>query len=264
MILLLDVHQLVKQDIVADVWRHLHEPEIERDVAVAGARPPARALVAHDDRPRQDVVLVGKLTQPRYELRLRQLAKIGFDNRSNVVAIPRARAPSAVRNDDLVAAPLDGKPNELTSKEQIASILPLAWRVLDLYSVSLARDPTVVLPYELLGFAARPAARHGHAQRSIGPHAEDITPSSAHTNELNDGMGLIGRLRFPITRRGIRNLQEREIELHDSPMVAEISAFATLKNSRAATDNTERSNHGQHGHHGTILTTDNTDTTDPS
>ena len=215
MILLLYVHQLVKQDIVADVWRHLHEPEIERDVAVAGARPPARALVAHDDRPRQDVVLVGKLTQPRYELRLRQLAKIGFDNRSNVVAIPRARAPSAVRNDDLVAAPLDGKPNEL------------------------------------LGFAARPAARHGHAQRSIGPHAEDITPSSAHTNELNDGMGLIGRLRFPITRRGIRNLQEREIELHDSPMVAEISAFATLKNSRAATDNTERSNHGQHGHHGT-------------
>ena len=258
MILLLDVHQLVKQDIVADVGRHLHEPEIERDVAVAGARPPARALVAHDDRPGQDVVLVGKLTQPRYELRFRQFAKVGFDNRSNVVAIPRARSSPAVRNDGLVAAPLDGKPNELTSEEQIASILPLAWRVLDLYSISLARDPTVVLPYELLGLAARPAARHSHAQRSIGPHAKDITPSSAHTNELNDGMGLIGRLWFPITRRGIRNLQEREIELHDSPMVAEISAFATLKNSSASwsADNTEQSwprtaqnnlGHGQHG-----------------
>jgi len=47
-------------------------------------------------------------------------------------------------------------------------------------------------------------------------------------------MGLIGRLRFPITRRGIRHLQEREIELHDSPMVAEISAFATLKFERVA------------------------------
>jgi hypothetical protein len=67
--------------------------------------------------------------------------------------------------------------------------------------------------HELLGFATRASARHGHAQRAIRPHAQDVAPCAAYAHELDHGMRLLsGRPR--LVRWSIRNPEERQIQLH--------------------------------------------------
>ena len=91
-VLLLDVHQLVEQHVVADVRRHLHEPEIEGDVAVARARSPARALIAYRDGADLEAVLDRELAQARQEDGPGQLAQVVLDRRPDV-ARDRQRGP---------------------------------------------------------------------------------------------------------------------------------------------------------------------------
>src|SRR5215475_15153907 len=49
MVRLAQVHQLVDEDVVADVRGHQHEAEVERDVPLRRAGAPPRALVADRD-----------------------------------------------------------------------------------------------------------------------------------------------------------------------------------------------------------------------
>ena len=60
----LQVHQLVDQHVVADGVRHLHQPPVQADVAVARTRSPAPALIADADARDGQAVLRGQLQQP--------------------------------------------------------------------------------------------------------------------------------------------------------------------------------------------------------
>ena len=44
-----EVHQLVNHDVVANRWRHLHEPPVQADVAAARAGAPTPPLIANAD-----------------------------------------------------------------------------------------------------------------------------------------------------------------------------------------------------------------------
>ena len=57
--------------------------------------------------------------------------------------------------------------------------------VLDANAAALARNPLLVPADELLGFAARPAARNGDAERAVRTNAKDIAPRARHAHELD-------------------------------------------------------------------------------
>lgn len=99
-------------------------------------------------------MLAGKFVESRDEFGFRQLAKILFDDRTDIVGVARSDPPSTVRNDYLAVAMFDNQSNRLTSQKQVASVSPLAWCLFDLYSIPLSGNPALVLAYKLFGFTS--------------------------------------------------------------------------------------------------------------
>jgi hypothetical protein len=69
-----EVHELVDHHVVANPWRHAHQPPVQADVSGRRARSPAPALIANADPRDGQAVRGGQLQQPRRQLTLRPRA----------------------------------------------------------------------------------------------------------------------------------------------------------------------------------------------
>lgn len=75
------VHQLMDEDVFADVRRHEQQAVVERDIASRRTRSPARALIADGHPPDGEAVLRGQGEQLRRQLALRLLTQRRLDVR---------------------------------------------------------------------------------------------------------------------------------------------------------------------------------------
>jgi len=75
---LLQVHQLVDEDVVANPGRRLNQPPVQADVTAARARAPAPPLIPHADARNGELEAVGQLVQPKGKITFRLLAQGPF------------------------------------------------------------------------------------------------------------------------------------------------------------------------------------------
>ena len=87
MILLLQVHQLVEEHVVADRRRHLHEPVVQRNSASARAGSPTRSLIS-DRQPRhRQPMCARERMESRPELLASKRSQIGFNTAPKIVVV---------------------------------------------------------------------------------------------------------------------------------------------------------------------------------
>ena len=82
-ILFPEMHQLVKNHIVADGRRHLNQAIVQRDPSGPRAGTPSRPLISNRERRYGELVGGGKLEQPFAQFRSCPVAQIRFNARSN-------------------------------------------------------------------------------------------------------------------------------------------------------------------------------------
>src|SRR5688572_27555613 len=93
MVLLLQVHQLVDEHVVADLVGRLHEPEVERDGARAGARSPSRALVSDADARDGQRMTFRQLVEARDQLASCRRAEAALGGRATGRFLPAQPHP---------------------------------------------------------------------------------------------------------------------------------------------------------------------------
>jgi hypothetical protein len=152
MILLFDVHQLVDEHIIAHIRRHLQQPKIQCDVAIPGARSPARSLVPNGHATDAQAVSIGKRPKPVRQVDAGKLPKIRFDCLPDVCGTRGNESPTSIHDDGLVAATVDGDAYERAVQQNLGAVLPLAWTVLDEHAPALTLDPSLLPLDELLRF----------------------------------------------------------------------------------------------------------------
>src|SRR4249919_1422528 len=87
MILLLQVHQLVEEHVVADRGRHLHEPVVQRNSASARAGSPTRSLIS-DRQPRhRQPMCARERMESRPEFLASKRSQIGFNTATKIVVV---------------------------------------------------------------------------------------------------------------------------------------------------------------------------------
>src|SRR5688500_6696532 len=79
--------------------------------------------------------------------------------------------------------------------------------LLTTYPRAFSRNPLKVSRHERRRFGARAPTRDGDTQRSIRPHAQNVSPRFTKANELNPVRGFSRLV-------GWRSEKERKIELH--------------------------------------------------
>jgi len=175
------MHQLVHEHVVAYLLGHLHQAKVQRDVAAARARSPARPLIANADAVDMEPVSRGQGMHTRDKLVARNIAQIVLHERSQGRTAVEPDAAIGVTHN---AGPLIHRQrHEPPTKHDRGAVRPLGWRMLNVDTAKLAFDPPAVFPYERLGFAARAASRDGHAERAVGLNAKDIASRAADPDE---------------------------------------------------------------------------------
>ena len=98
MILFLQVHQLVQNDVVADRRRHLNEPIVQSDSSGLRARSPTRSLVANGKTRDDEAVFSREFIQARANFFPRERAQIDLDTTTNTVTVSREQRTIGVLN----------------------------------------------------------------------------------------------------------------------------------------------------------------------
>ncbi len=83
MILFPQMHQLVKNHVVADGRRHLNQAIVQRDPSGPRAGTPSRPLISNRERRHNQLVSSSKLEQPFAQFSSRNVAQVRFNARSN-------------------------------------------------------------------------------------------------------------------------------------------------------------------------------------
>ena len=182
-ILLMQMHQLVHQDVIPDVVRHLDQTKIQRDVAAPRAGAPPRSLVADTDACDLQTVACGELVQPRDQFFVCDVTQVVLDQRSHRHPPVERDPPICVTHDG--CAIVNRQCHRAAAKHDGRTGAPVPRRMLCGDAGALPFDPAPVLTDERLGLAPRSAARDGDAQRTIGLNAKDVSPRSANPNEVD-------------------------------------------------------------------------------
>ena len=228
MILLLQVHQLVNQHVVAHSRRHLHEAMVECDFPGARTRSPSRSLVANREAGDGQMMRGGKRVQSwtklfaceQPQVRLDKWTKVSGDGRHGDGTFTVAGAAAARLFDD-------ANRDRLTTEHHRGAVNPGRRDVRGQNPRSLLRDPVGVLLEKTHRLEARATPRHGHADAAVRTDPNDVPPCAAHPNKVDRTQrpGWFGR----------RSAKKWKIELHGWcwPMIAQ-----QLDNSGGASDGT--------------------------
>jgi hypothetical protein len=214
-ILLLQVHQFMQQDVVAYRRRHLHEPIVERNPSSARARSPSRPLVSNRQSGDPQAMIGGQRVKPRGQLAARQRAQVVLDAAAEVIGAVHEDGPFAVSNDSPAARiDADLHRHHLPSQHHRRSVRPRGRDTRGVDAGALGRDPGAMAVQEPDRFGARAASRNGDANRAVRPDADYVAPGAAHSDE------------FDTRRRGNRfdfRAKKGQIELHErcGPMITQ-------------------------------------------
>ena len=209
MILLLQVHQLVEEHVVADRRRHLHEPVVQRNSASARAGSPARSLIS-DRQPRhRQPIHARERMKSRPELFARKRSQIGFKAATKVVVV------TAVQGYRPLSIPDGTAPgrisahvhrHELTPEHHGCPVGPSRRHACRAHTRPLGCDPRALTLQETRGFRARAASGNRDANHAIRPDADDVSPRGGNADEHYRRRGRI--------RLESRRAEKGKLELH--------------------------------------------------
>ena len=118
MILLPKVHQLVKEYVIADGRRHLHEPEVQGDGAAPRAGSPPGPLVSDGGAPQGQSVHRRELVQSRDEIPRRDLTQHELRSIPQIVdVLSDAHASTAKDQEGTPRVALDIQARRLAGQE---------------------------------------------------------------------------------------------------------------------------------------------------
>lgn len=206
MVLLPQVHQFVDQHVVANFRRHLHEPEVQRDVPIARARSPSRALIPDRYVAHFQTVPCRQFLKPGNEFGARQLPEIGFNRRTQAFGMSEAQALRSVTH--LAPRPARCHVDEyaVPAQQNPRTVVPFNGRMLRADAPPLALNPFLMFGNKGRGFPPRASTGDGDADSTVRTDAKDVPSSASHAHELD----AIGR-RLPVQKR----VGEWKLELHE-------------------------------------------------
>lgn len=126
MILFLQVHQLMQDDVIAHRRRHLNQPIVQRDSSCSRARSPTRALIADREPQNDELMFIRELVQARAHLVARKRAQIRLDTAANA-AIPTRqdhRSISVLNRPVALRIELDTQAYQFTAEHHRGAIDP--------------------------------------------------------------------------------------------------------------------------------------------
>src|SRR5690349_9465632 len=183
-VLLAQVHQLVQQDVLAYVRRHLHEPEVQRDRAGPRARTPSRTLIPDAHACHGQAVFRRQRDQTRRKIAARPPDERRLECRAEIQG-PRNDADADVtrgRNDP-AATRTTGDRNDVAVEQNPRALRPCRGRTRRRQLTrAFPKRPREVTSRELDRFRTRTAARKRHAERSVLTYAQDVPPRAGNTN----------------------------------------------------------------------------------
>jgi hypothetical protein len=206
-ILLLQMHQFVKQDVIAYRRRHLQQPVVERNPPRSRAGAPARPLVANAETGDPQLMLVGQGVQPEAKLLPCRQSQICLDVWTEVPRVwrnPDGTIPIPRRPSGAIIA--HANRDQLAPEHQSGAIGPLGSAMRFTHAGTLASDPVGVFVEKSRRFGPRAAAGDRDPDAAVGAHANDVAPSPPHPHEID----LVRRPR----RRWLWRLEKRQFRLH--------------------------------------------------
>ena len=214
-ILLLQMHQLMQEDVVAHVRRHLHEPIVQGNPSGARARSPSRPLISNRQSRDLEAMLGGERMEPAAQVITRKRAQVGLDAAAKVISAVQDDRPLSVSNDSSTPAiNTDRHRHQLPAQHHRRPLGPCRRDTRGVNPGALGRDPRAMTLEEAGSFGVRAASRNGDPDRAVRPDADYVAPGTAHSDEFD-------------TRRGGNRFDFRakkgQIELHErcAPMITQ-------------------------------------------
>ena len=214
-ILLLQMHQLMQEDVVAHLYRHLHEAIVEGNPSGARARSPSRPLISNRQSRDLQAMIVGERMEPAAQLITRKRAQVGLDAAAKVISGVQDDRSLSVSNDSSASA-IDTNlhRHHLPAQHHRRPFGPRRSDTRGVNAGALGRDPGAMTLQEAGCFGARTASRNGDPDGAVGPDADYVAPGAAHSDE------------FDTRRRGNRfdfRAKKGQIELHErcAPMITQ-------------------------------------------